>query len=518
MPFELGRRLTQVGPCGLKGFLCGLQVPRWRQGMPEQPGTRDPRRKSGPFSFVILLVAWLATGAGNHRRPGRKSERRDGGCKISRSSAPSTSAACFDLDAGRPTRRAAALRREGSDDARRLRRHDRQRQDRPLPRAARGGGDRRHPRDRDRSQGRPGEPAAHVPRAARRGLPPVDRRGRSGAHRAQTPDDVRRSGPPSAWRKGLAEWGQDGARIARFAVGVRVRDLHARQHGRTAAHACCARSPRPPAAMLRGRRGAARPRASAVVGAAGAARRSTPTRSAAASTSCSRTPRSRLARRARPRPRRADPRDPVAAVRARRRARPRVVLPGQRSASRWRCGSTTCSRRPGFAAWLEGEPLDVATPALTPRRRSRGSRSCRSRTSRDAERMFFVTMLLNEVIAWMRAQPGTSSLRAILYMDEIFGYLPADARTRRRRRRCSRCSSRRAPTGWASCSPRRTRSTSTTRGCRTPARGSSAGCRPNATRRACSTGWKSASAAARAFDRARQIDAHPLGPAASACS
>jgi hypothetical protein len=42
----------------------------------------------------------------------------------------------------------------------------------------------------------------------------------------------------------------------------------------------------------------------------------------------------------------------------------------------------------------------------------------------DAQRMFFVSMLLNELIAWMRAQPGTSSLRAILYMDEIFGYMP----------------------------------------------------------------------------------------------
>jgi hypothetical protein len=45
----------------------------------------------------------------------------------------------------------------------------------------------------------------------------------------------------------------------------------------------------------------------------------------------------------------------------------------------------------------------------------------------DAERMFIVTLLLNEVIAWMRAQSGTSSLRAILYMDEIFGYFPPTA-------------------------------------------------------------------------------------------
>ena len=45
----------------------------------------------------------------------------------------------------------------------------------------------------------------------------------------------------------------------------------------------------------------------------------------------------------------------------------------------------------------------------------------------DGERMFFVTILLNEMLAWMRTQPGTSSLRAVLYMDEIFGYFPPTA-------------------------------------------------------------------------------------------
>ena len=45
----------------------------------------------------------------------------------------------------------------------------------------------------------------------------------------------------------------------------------------------------------------------------------------------------------------------------------------------------------------------------------------------DSERMFFVTMLLNEVLSWVRSQPGTSSLRALLYMDELFGYLPPTA-------------------------------------------------------------------------------------------
>src|SRR6187401_501192 len=38
--------------------------------------------------------------------------------------------------------------------------------------------------------------------------------------------------------------------------------------------------------------------------------------------------------------------------------------------------------------------------------------------------MFFVSLLLNQTLPWMRTQSGTSSLRAILYMDEIFGYFP----------------------------------------------------------------------------------------------
>lgn len=78
---------------------------------------------------------------------------------------------------------------------------------------------------------------------------------------------------------------------------------------------------------------------------------------------------------------------------------------------------------PGFAAWLEGEPLDINKLLYTPDGKPRlAIVSIAHLTER--ERMFFVTILLNEVVAWMRAQPGTSSLRALLYMDEIFGYFP----------------------------------------------------------------------------------------------
>jgi hypothetical protein len=78
---------------------------------------------------------------------------------------------------------------------------------------------------------------------------------------------------------------------------------------------------------------------------------------------------------------------------------------------------------PGFATWREGEPLDIARLLHTPAGKPRLAVLSIAHLS-DAERMFFVTTFLEEVIAWMRRQPGTPSLRALLYMDEIFGYLP----------------------------------------------------------------------------------------------
>jgi hypothetical protein len=78
---------------------------------------------------------------------------------------------------------------------------------------------------------------------------------------------------------------------------------------------------------------------------------------------------------------------------------------------------------PGFESWMEGEPLNIGQMLYTAQGKSRASIFTISHLS-DSERMFFVSMLLNKVIGWMRTQPGTSSLRAILYMDEIFGYFP----------------------------------------------------------------------------------------------
>lgn len=78
---------------------------------------------------------------------------------------------------------------------------------------------------------------------------------------------------------------------------------------------------------------------------------------------------------------------------------------------------------PGFEQWLEGASLDPASLLYTS-----DGRPCVAIFSiahlGDAERMFFVTLLLHQVVAWMRRQAGTTSLRAILYMDEIVGYFP----------------------------------------------------------------------------------------------
>ena len=81
---------------------------------------------------------------------------------------------------------------------------------------------------------------------------------------------------------------------------------------------------------------------------------------------------------------------------------------------------------PGFSAWLEGAPLDIAKLLWTETGKPRIAVLSIAHLS-EAERMFFVTILLNEVVAWMRGQSGTSSLRALVYMDEVFGYLPPTA-------------------------------------------------------------------------------------------
>ena len=81
---------------------------------------------------------------------------------------------------------------------------------------------------------------------------------------------------------------------------------------------------------------------------------------------------------------------------------------------------------PGFSSWLAGPPLEIANMLHTPAGKPRISIFSIAHLG-DAERMFFVSLLLNQMLGWMRAQNGTTSLRALFYMDEIFGFLPPTA-------------------------------------------------------------------------------------------
>lgn len=78
---------------------------------------------------------------------------------------------------------------------------------------------------------------------------------------------------------------------------------------------------------------------------------------------------------------------------------------------------------PGFESWLKGDPLLINNFLRTKQGKTKASIFTISHLN-ERERMFFVSLLLNEILGWIRTQPGTSSLRAILYMDEIFGYFP----------------------------------------------------------------------------------------------
>ena len=78
---------------------------------------------------------------------------------------------------------------------------------------------------------------------------------------------------------------------------------------------------------------------------------------------------------------------------------------------------------PGFSTWLEGTPLDIGQILYTQSNKPRIAIFSIAHLS-DSERMFFVSLLMNQVLSWTRSQSGTTSLRALVYMDEIFGFLP----------------------------------------------------------------------------------------------
>jgi len=81
---------------------------------------------------------------------------------------------------------------------------------------------------------------------------------------------------------------------------------------------------------------------------------------------------------------------------------------------------------PSFQPWISGEPLDIESMLYTPDGKPRHSIFYIAHLS-ETERMFIVTLLYSAIETWMRTQSGTTSLRALVYFDEIFGYLPPTA-------------------------------------------------------------------------------------------
>ncbi len=91
-----------------------------------------------------------------------------------------------------------------------------------------------------------------------------------------------------------------------------------------------------------------------------------------------------------------------------------------------RCASTACWHRLGFEAWLAGDALDIQSLLYDAHGKPRVAIISIAHLN-DAERMFVVTLVTNELVAWMRRQSGTTSLRALFYMDEVFGFFPPSA-------------------------------------------------------------------------------------------
>lgn len=86
----------------------------------------------------------------------------------------------------------------------------------------------------------------------------------------------------------------------------------------------------------------------------------------------------------------------------------------------------TIIANPSFKSWIEGQPLDISNLMYDENGKAKVSIFSIAHLN-DSQRMFFVSLLLNQMVSWMRRQEGTTSLKALLYMDEIFGYFPPNA-------------------------------------------------------------------------------------------
>jgi len=170
---------------------------------------------------------------------------------------------------------------------------------------------------------------------------------------------------------------------------------------------------------------------------------------------------------------------------------------------------------PGFQGWLQGEPLDIDHLLYTDQGKPRHSIFYLAHLSSEAERMFFVTLLLESLVTWVRRQTGTSSLRALLYFDEVFGYFPPVAEPPSKRPLLTLVKQGRAA-GLGCVLATQNPADLDYKGLTNSGRGSSASCRLSATRTAC---WKDcAGRSPPAAARPRWTTAHWWASSATGCS
>ncbi len=78
---------------------------------------------------------------------------------------------------------------------------------------------------------------------------------------------------------------------------------------------------------------------------------------------------------------------------------------------------------PNFQTWIQGEPLHIPSLLFTPEGYPRVTIFYTAHLN-DAERQFINTLLLEAIHGWMRTLSGSTSLRALLYIDEVVGMFP----------------------------------------------------------------------------------------------
>jgi hypothetical protein len=149
---------------------------------------------------------------------------------------------------------------------------------------------------------------------------------------------------------------------------------------------------------------------------------------------------------------------------------------------------------PAFQSWREGQSLDIQSLLYTAQRQAAPQHflSCASLRWRAHVLRHTPTLRRRN----MDAHPKRlHRLRALLYMDEIFGYLPPTANPPSKQPLLRMLKQARA-FGLGFCSPPKTPSTWITKPSPTQAHGSSANCKPSATRTVCSMvskAWRAAS-------------------------